>query len=126
MATAKPPPPPPPPHLLQVLQTLILPLHDGAHSSQCGLLELLTAVEGVAKLQQTHVVLGYVIDEVLGGVELPQGQLVVVFIVEDVQKIGVERVNVVQFRKLGDYSSEFIVEGLLGELDLLRVELPDS
>ena len=72
-------------YLLQVLQTLVLPLHDGAHSSQRCLLQLLAPVEGVAELQQTHVVLGYVIDEMLGSVELPQSQLVVVLIVQDVQ-----------------------------------------
>ena len=113
-------------YLLQVLQTLILALHDGAHSAECCPLELLTAVERVAELHQTHVVLGHVVDEVFGRVDLAQGQLVVILVVEDVHEVGIKRVDVVQLGELGHHRGELVVERLLREFHLLRVKLTNA
>ena len=114
------------PHLLQVLQALVLPLHDGAHPTQRRSLQLLAAVERVAELHEADVVARHAVDEVFGGVDLPQRQLVVVLVVENVHEIGVERVDVVQLGELGHHRRQPVVERLLGELYLLRVELPDA
>ena len=114
------------PHLLQVLQTLILPFHDSAHPTQRGPLQLLAAVERVAELHETDVVARYVVDEVLGRVDLAQRQLVVVLVVQDVHEVGVERVYVVQLGKLGHHHRQAVVEGLLSELYLASVELTDA
>ena len=64
--------------LLQVLETLVLSPHDGRHPAQGRPLQLLTPVQGVTELEQPHVVLGHVVDQVSGGVDLTQGQFVMV------------------------------------------------
>lgn len=46
------------PDLLQVRQRVLLPPHNSRHSTQSGLLQLLTSVEGVTKLEETDVILG--------------------------------------------------------------------
>ena len=64
--------------LLQVLETLVLSPHDGRHPAQGRPLQLLAPVQGVTELEQPHVVLGHVVDQVSGGVDLTQGQFVMV------------------------------------------------
>ena len=64
--------------LLQILETLVLSPHDGRHPAQGRPLQLLAPVQGVTELEQPHVVLGHVVDQVSGGVDLTQGKLVVV------------------------------------------------
>ena len=66
------------PDLLEVLQALVLPPHDGRHPPQRRPLQLLAAVQRVPELEQPDVVLGHVVDEVAGGVDLSQRQLVMV------------------------------------------------
>ena len=61
-----------------------------------------------------------------GRVYLTQSNLIMVLVVEDIHKIGVERVDVVQFRKLGYDTRELVMEILLSVLDLPSVELPYS
>ena len=114
------------PHLLQVLKALVLSLHDGAHAAERSPFQLLTAIETVAEFQQADVVLGHVVDEVLGRVDLPQGQLVVVSVVEDVHEVGVERVDVIQLGKLVQDGGKLVVECLLRELYLSSIKLADS
>lgn len=45
--------------LLQILQTGLLPFEDGAHTTQSSSLQLLTAVQRISILHQTHVVFGH-------------------------------------------------------------------
>ena len=59
-------------------------------------------------------------------VDLTQGQLVVVPVVEDVHQICVERVDVLQLWKLGQDDGQLLVEAGLRKLDLAHVESPDS
>ena len=61
------------PDLLQVLEALVLPLHDGGHPSQGCSLELLTPVQRVSKLEEPDIVLGYTVYQVPGCVDLPKG-----------------------------------------------------
>ena len=114
------------PHLFQVLEALVLPLHDGAHAAKGSALQLLAAIERVAELHQAHVVLRHVVHEVLGGVDLAQSQFVVVLVVEDVHEVGVERMNIIQLRELHHYRGQLVVKRLLCELDLFRVELSNA
>ena len=65
-------------YLLQITQALILPPHHGRHPSQCRPLQLLASVQRVAKLEQPHVILGHRVYQVPRGVDLTQGQLVVI------------------------------------------------
>ena len=62
----------------------------------------------------------------LCGVDLPQCQLVMVFVVQNVHEVGVERVDVIQLGEFVQYGRKLVVEVLLGELHLPRVELSDS
>ena len=45
-------------------------------------------------------------------------------VVEDVAKVSIKRVNVVKPWKLIQHTCQFVMPGLLGELDLSHVELP--
>ena len=64
--------------------------------------------------------------QVPSSVDLTQGQLVVVPVVEDVHQICVERVDVLQLWKLGQDDGQLLVEAGLRKLDLAHVESPDS
>ena len=66
------------PHLLKILKGLVLTLHDGGHPAQGGLLQLLAPVQAVPELEEPHVVLGHVVDQVAGRVDLTQSQLVMI------------------------------------------------
>ena len=50
-------------------------------------------VKGVSVFEEPHVILGYIVDEMSGRVDLTQGQFVMVSVIEDVHQIGVERMN---------------------------------
>lgn len=128
--------------LLQILQTGLLPLQDGAHPTQSGSLQLFAAIHRIPVLHQTHVVFGnteederdetlvfscthtpvdfqllfygsfvyfilgsvqvsnlwsdLLIDQILGNVNLSQGQLVMVFVVKHVHKIGIEWMDILK------------------------------
>ena len=49
-----------------------------------------------------------------------------VFVIEHVHKVSIERVNVVQLRELVQHGRQLVVKVLLSELDFSGVELPDS
>lgn len=110
------------PDLLQVRQGVLLPPHDSRHPTQSGLLQLLTSVEGVTKLEETDVILRNLRDEVSSGVDLTQGELVVVLVVKDVEKRREERVKVVEDGELGNYFAKLLIKGVLSELDLSHVD----
>ena len=66
------------PDLLQILQALVLSPHDGRHPTQGRPLELLTPVQRISELEQPDIVLGHVVNQVTGSVDLTQGQLVMI------------------------------------------------
>ena len=80
--------------LLEVGEGVLLSLHDGSHTTESGLFQLLTSVQRVTELEQSDIVLGDLGDEVSGSVELTQSKLVVVLVVKNVQQGGKERVQV--------------------------------
>jgi hypothetical protein len=61
-----------------------------------------------------------------GHVDLAQGELVVVLVVQDVHQVGVEGMHVVHLGKVGQHLGHAIVVVLLRELDLAQVELSDT
>ena len=113
-------------HLLKILQALVLSLHNGAHSAERCLLQLLAAVKRVAVLEKTDIVLGDIVDEMLGSIDLAQGKFVVVLVIEDVHEVGVERMDVVELGELADDGGQLVVIGLLGELHLAGVEAANT
>ena len=83
-------------NLLQELKRLVLPLHYGGHTTERSSLELLAAVQTVAELEQTDVVLGYLVDEMPCCAELAESELVVILVVEDIEERGKERMQVLR------------------------------
>jgi len=88
------------PDLVQVGQGVLQALHEGAHPAEAGTLQLLAAVERVAELEEAAVVLGDVVHMVPGRVDLAQGELVVVLVVQDVEQVSVEGVDVLKKRTI--------------------------
>lgn len=82
------------PDLLEVCKWVFLSFHNCGHSTEGSSFELFAAVERVSKFEQSHVVFRDLGDEVSGSVELAQGELVVVLVVQDVEKGGEEGVEV--------------------------------
>ena len=66
------------PDLLQILETLVLSPHDGGHPTKSCSLQLLASVQRVSKLQQTDIVLGHVVNEMSGSIDLSEGKLVMI------------------------------------------------
>ena len=65
-------------YLFKILQRLILPPHDSCHTAESGLLQLLASVEAVAKLQKSDIVLGHIVDQMSGGVDLTERKFVMI------------------------------------------------
>jgi hypothetical protein len=82
------------PDLVKVGQGVLEALHEGAHPAEAGALELLAAVEGVSELEEAAIVLGNIVHMVPGRVDLAQGELVVVLVIENVEQVSIEWVNV--------------------------------
>ena len=62
----------------------------------------------------------------LGCIDLPQGELVVVLVVEHIHEVSIERMDIIKLRKLVQDGRQLVVERLLGELDFPSVELANS
>merc|ERR1712183_352915 len=58
----------------------------------------------------------------LGGVDLPKSQLVMIFIIKHVHEISIERMNVLHAWEVSDDLCELVMVVLLCELDLSKVE----
>mmetsp|Transcript_38297 Transcript_38297/g.114685 ORF Transcript_38297/g.114685 Transcript_38297/m.114685 type:complete len:752 (-) Transcript_38297:278-2533(-) len=114
------------PHLLQIGQTRLLTLEDRAHPSQGGALEALATVEGIAVLDHPDHIAADGVAQGAGGVDLSEGELVVIAIVQDVGQVGIEGMDIREAGKIVEDLSETIRDGLLGELDLAHVERPDA
>lgn len=85
-------------------------------------LELLAVVERLSVLDETHIILGNVVDCLASGVNLSERELVVISRVQDVDEIGIERVQLLHDGETIQDGSEAVMALLLGELDLTSVE----
>lgn len=112
--------------LVEVEQRVLQALGEGGHAAERGPLQLLALEQALGVLEQAHVVAGDGLDQVLCGGQLAQGDLEVVGIVEGVEQVLVEGVDVLQAREAVEDLGELLREGLLRELDLARVETPDT
>ena len=110
----------------QVAQTGLELFDQGARATQSCALQLLCAIQGVSVLEQANVVVGDAVADALGLVDVAEGELVVIAVVEHVHQVGVEGVDVVQLREPLDDSCQLLIDSLLHELDFAHVELADS
>jgi hypothetical protein len=84
----------------------------GPLPSEGGPLELLASVQRVTELEETNIVLGQVVNEVAGNVELTKRELVMIPVVQDVDQISVERMDVLSYggnktgREMGEHQLE--------------------
>ena len=78
--------------------------------SERGLLQLLASIQTISKLQQPDVILADLVDQVPRRVQLTEGELVMVLVVQDVEEGGQEGVEVLWTgqRRLAQY-----LEGML-------------
>mmetsp|Transcript_24946 Transcript_24946/g.47820 ORF Transcript_24946/g.47820 Transcript_24946/m.47820 type:complete len:257 (+) Transcript_24946:1583-2353(+) len=114
------------PDFLQVTQTRLLPLQNGAHPTQRRPLETLASVQAVAVLDHADHVAGDAVAELLGRVDLTEGELVVISVVEGVAEVGVEGVDVGEAREVGEHGRESVRDCLLGEFDFAHVKVTNS
>ena len=113
-------------HLLEITQARLELLDEGAGATECGSLQLLRAIERVSVLEQAHVIVRNAVTNRLGLVDVTEGQLVMITVVEDVHEIRVERVDIVQLGETIDNCGKFLTDCLLHELDLTHVKLADA
>lgn len=110
------------PDLLEVLEGALETAGDGGHAAEGGALELLALEERLSVLDETDIVTGDLLDQVLGGRELAEGDPEVVRVVEGVHEGAVEGVDVLETGEGLEDRAELLGEGLLRELDLAQVE----
>ena len=81
------------PNLLQIRERSFELFDDSGHSTQSRSFQEFTAVQRIAKLQQTNVILGDVVDEGTCCIQLTKSELVVVTIIKNIDEIGIERMD---------------------------------
>lgn len=100
--------------------------NKGAHATQRGTFEAFATIQRVGVLNETNIVLCDAIDERTGSGELTEGQLIMIAIIKDIEKVGIEGMEVIKIGEVGDDLSELIVEQLLRELDFAHIEIADA
>lgn len=105
-------------NLLQEFQRILLTLQDGRHSTERGTLELLGSVQTVGELEQSEVILGNLVDEMSSLVELTEGDLPVLLVVENVEEMHQEWMQVFEDGEFGEDFTDSLVDGVGAELDL--------
>lgn len=101
-------------------------LDDLGHSSQTSSLEHLASVQTVTVLKESDVVLSDVVNQVTGSVNMSQCDFVMILVVDNVDKISIEGVDVVELGEVVKDFSELLMDILTAELDLSHVERSDS
>ncbi|GIX61628.1 enoyl-CoA hydratase/carnithine racemase [Babesia caballi] len=84
------------PDVLQVLEAAAQLLYHLGHAPQSGDLERFAPVCGDGELDEAHVLLCDFVEVAASGIAVPQRQLVVVAIVQDIEKVAVEGVDVLR------------------------------
>ena len=83
-------------NFLEELESFVLPLHDGGHTTEGGTLELLASVETVSEFKEANIVFCNLVDKVPSGTELSEGELVVILVVKNIEKRGEEGMEVLR------------------------------
>ena len=105
-------------NFFQIRETRFLALENGTHSSKSSAFEALAAIKRVTVLDHANHVSRDLVNKGTSSVDLTQGELVMVAIIESVAKIRIERVNIIQTRKICQNLAEAFRNGLLCKLDL--------
>ena len=108
--------------LIKVQKRIFEALDKGGHATEGGSLQLLALEKRLTVFEQTDVVSGNGLNQVLGGGKLTESDAEMVGIVEGVEKILVERVDVLEPGKALEDGAELLGESFLTELDLSGVE----
>lgn len=109
-------------NLLEVEERVLQTLADGGHATESSTLELLALEERLTVLDETDIITGDCLDQVLSGGQLTEGDAEVVCIVEGVEQILVEGVDVGETRETIEDGLDFFGKGFAGELDLAHVK----
>jgi len=94
--------------------------------SESGSLEHFASIQGITVLQESDVILSDTVDEVTSSVDVAQGDFVMIFVVDDVDKISIEGVDIVELGEAFEDFGEFFMDVFTGELDFSHVEGSDS
>ena len=108
--------------LIEIQKGIFETLDEGGHATECSSFQLLALKERLAILDQPNIVSGNSLDQVFGGRELAESDAEMVGIVEGIEKIFVERMDVLKSGKTLENGTKFLGEGLLRKLDLSGVE----
>ena len=100
--------------------------NHGTNSTQSGSFQTLASVQGVCVFDELEIIFAHVVDHILGGFDMAQGELVMVLVVQDVKKISVEWVDVFNFGEIFENIVQLFIEGLLAELYFPHVKRSDS
>ena len=82
------------PDLVEVEEGIFQSSANGGHSTHCGTLELLALEKGLRIFEKSDIIAGYDFNQMFRSRHLAQGNSEVVGIVESIQKIFMERVDV--------------------------------
>lgn len=109
--------------LLKVYQGILQPLANGGHATKRGPLERLALEQRLCIFEESHIVSGDSLYQSLCCRYGAEGYSEVVGIIEGIEKIFVERVNVLQPWKAVEDGLELLAECFRRELDLSRVKV---
>jgi hypothetical protein len=94
--------------LIEVHKRVLESLNEGGHATQSGPLELLALEQRLAVLEETDIIAGDGLNQMLGGGHLTEGDSEMVGIVEGVEEILVERMDVLQTRETLEDGAELL------------------
>lgn len=114
------------PDLLKVCQTRSDTLQNSTHATKCSYLQALAPVQGISILEQPQIVLGDLCNDISSCIDLTQSKFVVILVVEHMKQIAIERMDVIQSRKLIYDGGQLLIEVLLGIPNLAHIELADA
>jgi hypothetical protein len=101
-------------------------LDNLGHSTESSSLEHFASIQGITVLQESDVILSDVVDEITSSVDVAQSDFVMILVVNDVDKISIEGVDIVELGEAFEDFSEFFMDVFTGELDFSHVESSDS
>jgi hypothetical protein len=110
-------------HLVEVEEGIFQSPADCRHSTKGRTLELFALEERLRILEQSHIISGHDLDQVLRSRELTEGYSEMVGIVEGIEEIFVERMDILQAGKSVQDEGELLCECLLREFDFSGIEI---
>ena len=109
--------------LVEVDKRVFKSAADGCHTTESSTLELLALEERLSILEKSDIVAGHSFDQMLGRGELTKSDTEMVSVVKGVEKILMERMNILKSWETVENESDLFTEGLLGVLDLTGVKV---